>query len=187
MTKTRGLLSALLTVAALSFSGCGGGSEYVIEGGQQLYLQTNLPYDTANGRMESILYNGHDRVGWVNACTPVTIERVNDRQIVFVSQQGQRFTYLRSNHSRVPIADHVNRYFGPGCPDTASMAGPDQMGIRDHQIYEGMSKAGVLIAIGYPPEHQTPSLEGDVWKYWKNRYNTFEVYFVGGLVSGIRD
>ena len=44
----------------------------------------------------------------------------------------------------------------------------------------------VILAIGYPPEHQTPSLDADQWSYWRNSHSRFQVYFVGGLVSGIQ-
>ena len=50
----------------------------------------------------------------------------------------------------------------------------------------GMSREGVILAVGYPPEHQTPSLEADQWSYWRNSHSRFQVYFVGGLVSGIQ-
>ena len=38
--------------------------------------------------------------------------------------------------------------------------------IKDGTLVEGMSKRAVLISYGYPPEHRTPSLEGDAWTYW---------------------
>jgi hypothetical protein len=60
------------------------------------------------------------------------------------------------------------------------------VGIQQGQVFQGMSKQGVILAIGYPPEHQTPSLEADQWSYWRNSHRRFQVYFVGGLVSGIQ-
>jgi len=185
--RARGTLIALLVTMAIPAVGCGGGQQYVVEGNQQLYLQTNLKVDTRRHQINSVLYQNFDGVGMLPVCSPVTIDSVGSGSIRFRTQDGQSYTYVRSNHSRIPIEEHVQHYFGAGCPDVASMSAADQSGIRDGAVYEGMSKAGVLIALGYPPEHQTPSLDGDVWKYWKNRYDTFEVYFVNGLVSGIRD
>ena len=51
----------------------------------------------------------------------------------------------------------------------------------------GMSKKQVLIALGYPPGHQTPSTEMDQWRYWKNRFNTMMLYFDDGKLSRIKD
>lgn len=52
---------------------------------------------------------------------------------------------------------------------------------------KGMSKKAVLAAMGNPPQHETPSLEGDVWTYWSNRYNRFVVNFKNGKVDSIVD
>ena len=49
-----------------------------------------------------------------------------------------------------------------------------------------MSKAGVLVAIGYPPDHATPSLDANEWIYWRNKMFRFGVQFTGDVVSGIR-
>ncbi len=50
----------------------------------------------------------------------------------------------------------------------------------------GMSKDAVIKALGYPPEHKTPNLEGNEWRYWKNRYGTMLVSFTDGKVSGMK-
>ncbi len=52
---------------------------------------------------------------------------------------------------------------------------------------KGMSKKAVLAAMGYPPQHETPSLDGDVWMYWSNRYNRFVINFKNGKVDSIVD
>ncbi len=50
----------------------------------------------------------------------------------------------------------------------------------------GMSKDAVIKAYGYPPKHQTPSLEGNAWRYWRNRFATSIVQFKDGAVSDIQ-
>jgi len=49
----------------------------------------------------------------------------------------------------------------------------------------GMSKEGVVFAIGYPPPHETPRLEGDQWRYWKRRFDSILVHFENGRVTRI--
>lgn len=51
----------------------------------------------------------------------------------------------------------------------------------------GMTKKQVLITLGYPPGHQTPSIEMDQWRYWKNRFNTMMLYFDNDKLSHIKD
>ena len=53
-------------------------------------------------------------------------------------------------------------------------------------IEVGMSKDAVVKAYGYPPKHQTPSLEGNAWRYWRNRFATSIVQFKDGNVTEIQ-
>ena len=181
-------LACLLAAPALSapLAGCGGPS-YVVEGNGPTYLMTNLHPD-ARRRVYSVNYSSPPRGTLLPICTPVTIERIRGREIVFrADTNGMRYSYVLHRSTRVPIEDHVQRYFGTQCPDISMMSPEDQAGIQNGQVYQGMTKQGVVMAIGYPPEHRTPTLEGDVWMYWATKSNRFEVYFTDGVVSGIRN
>jgi hypothetical protein len=64
----------------------------------------------------------------------------------------------------------------------------DREGIQAGKAMVGMTKQGVLIALGYPARHYTQSLEQDRWTYWKNRYNKYAVFFdESGTVAQITD
>jgi len=41
-----------------------------------------------------------------------------------------------------------------------------QVAVRDSHLRLGMTRAQVLMAIGYPPADETPKIEADVWRYW---------------------
>jgi TusA-related sulfurtransferase len=41
----------------------------------------------------------------------------------------------------------------------------------------GMDKKTVLLTLGYPPKHQTPSLDLNSWMYWQNRFNRYKLTF----------
>ncbi len=49
-----------------------------------------------------------------------------------------------------------------------------------------MTREGVVLAVGYPPPHET-NMQGDVWRYYTNRYNSFQVFFVNGIVQFERE
>ncbi|MBF0265897.1 MAG: SHOCT domain-containing protein [Gammaproteobacteria bacterium] len=49
--------------------------------------------------------------------------------------------------------------------------------IREGTVVPGMSKDAVLISYGYPPEHQTPTLKSNSWKYWASRTGRYSVEF----------
>jgi len=57
--------------------------------------------------------------------------------------------------------------------------------IEDGVVEPGMTKQQVIMALGYPPAHRTPSIDGPMWTYWANRWATFEVYFDGDKVSRV--
>ena len=58
--------------------------------------------------------------------------------------------------------------------------------LEEATVEPGMTKDEVLMALGYPPVHRTPSLSSPNWTYWANRWMTFEVYFDGDKVSRVQ-
>jgi hypothetical protein len=68
-----------------------------------------------------------------------------------------------------------------------SLSPIDVRGIREGQVYEGMTKKGVVFAIGYPPRHANPTLAANRWLYWKTRHNKIAIYFEDGLVNHVQD
>ncbi len=58
----------------------------------------------------------------------------------------------------------------------------DSKGISEGKAHKGMSKNGIMIALGYPCPHRTSSPDADTWIYWTNRYRSFAVTFESGLV-----
>ena len=78
------------------------------------------------------------------------------------------------------------RYFGTACPNVTAMSPADQAGIQQGQVFQGMTKQGVIMAVGYPPEHRTPSLQQDTWYFWGARNRTYQVYFANGIVTAIQ-
>ena len=50
-----------------------------------------------------------------------------------------------------------------------------QEAVKLGKIAVGMTKEQVIVSLGYPPLHQTPSLDSPQWKYWFTRVGTFVV------------
>jgi len=173
-------------LVAMALGACGAHSEYAISQDGQVYTLVNLHAPARGGRLSSVNYQGPVLVP---VCTPVSFSRITDRAALFTAQtSGQAFQYVFHRRSlREPIEQHLARYFGTACPDLTQLSAEDQAGVRDGRVYQGMTRQGVLLAIGYPPQHATPSLDADSWRYWRARNGTFEVYFQNGVVAGIRE
>jgi hypothetical protein len=61
----------------------------------------------------------------------------------------------------------------------AAWPAPVQEAVRSGKIRAGMTKEQVIVSLGYPPAHQTPSLDSPQWKYWFTRVGTFIVLWDG--------
>ncbi|WP_432822454.1 hypothetical protein [Trichloromonas sp.] len=62
----------------------------------------------------------------------------------------------------------------------------DRKGVADGKAYVGMTKPGVMTALGYPAVHKTPSPDSNSWTYWKDRFRTMRVEFdQAGKVSQV--
>lgn len=169
---------ALLILVCLQ--ACGGGTRLQVDTQSQVYLQTNLRLHGRNAT--SINYWRSETI--LPVCTPVQIEQAQGRRITFVAN-GQRTRYTLHRSSRLPLEVHLQRLFGTACPDTGAMSAADQAGVQQAQPFVGMTRAGVIAALGYPPDHRTANLEAPEWTYWGHRGNAV-VVFNGDIVVGIR-
>ena len=51
--------------------------------------------------------------------------------------------------------------------------------VKEGKVIPGMTREQVIIAVGYPPTHRTPSLDSPVWNLWASRTGRYEVHFNG--------
>jgi hypothetical protein len=160
--------------------------DYPLIGQSPVYTLVNLHPDEQRRRLYSVNYQ---QPGLIPLCSKVKIESVSKRKMSFRLLEADReYEYIFHDSMRDPIPKHLDKFFGTKCDvKLDAMSEVDRKGIRSGQVYTGMTKRGVTLAIGYPPEHATPSLESDVWTYWKNRFGKMTVHFADGKVMGIRD
>lgn len=72
-------------------------------------------------------------------------------------------------------------------PRIASWPEAVRAAVRTGRVRAGMTREQVLVALGYPPAHQTPTLESVFWKHWYSRFGTFVLEWdEKGRVSGIK-
>jgi len=92
--------------------------------------------------------------------------------------------------SGTTVWDIFNQYFSEKDPMNQggafrSLTGQEQKSVLAGEITDGMSKAAVLMAFGYPPSHKTPSLDADNWIFWESRSKMKTVTFDNGRVQSM--
>lgn len=191
----RGIVTTVLALGlACETSGGGPGQAMTTspEGGTPGYglpenavTLVNLHPDEERGQLYSVNYQ---QLGLIPRCTPVHIVATGNKGIKFtVTSSGRTYDYAFHDTMVDAPEKHLARYFGAACPETVGINPLDMQGIEKGTVSEGMTKNGVILALGYPPEHATPSPERDEWIYWKNRWDRFIVRFDNGIVSAIQN
>ena len=190
----------LVLAAAVPFvSGCpvGGAKIESPLNGQFRYTCCNIRYEKTE-----ITDVNYQQGAIIPYGTRVQIVEVKKNAVKF-QPTGQPEMTLVYRHGRkvYPFEQYLDRIFLVDAPKLAasapastskskskSKAAPPPAAKFARQIGEGlvepgMSKAEVLLALGYPPAHRTPSLESPIWTYWRNRWEVFMVYFDGDKVD----
>jgi len=142
-----------------------------------VYTLTNLHPDENRAKLYSVNFQ---QAGLIPLCTEVEITKASHKQIKFrIKETGREYKYDHHKNAGEDLNTNAAKYFGKECNKNkvAKLSKIDQDGIKQGKALMGMSKQGVIYAIGYPPVGKTPTLDATTWKYWFNRFNTFDVIF----------
>lgn len=160
-----------------------------IKKGDKLQTLANMHPDM----QRRVLYTlNYQLAGLIPVCSDVTVTNVGKKKLAF-EYNGQEFEIAYEGFSEgagVSFQKAVQAiYLGPAC-DKAKMqrlSKVDQEGIRSGQPRVGMTREGVLFAMGRPPFHANPDLSSSSWRYWKNRFAQMTVDFGDdGKVSSVQ-
>ena len=143
---------------------------------QGLYTQFNFWYERPR-RMHSINYKKGTILPAGTEVSDVEITRKNIR----FKARGESFR-IRFNPKFHP--DETSETLGQkmfGIKNrkllTAGMTAIEIKSIKEGVLYLGMSKKAVLVAYGFPPSHQTRSLDSKRWKFWIHRFRWKTICF----------
>ncbi len=180
------LLSCLTIVAFFAGIGCKHFTSQAVSftsPGETYYLACNLHADPSNNRLYSVNYQLPGKL--LKWGTPVQILSIDSREIVFTDLDNHmKYHYYihRRTLKATTLRKHFNRIFTRNLQalkaKVARLSYRDKEGIKEGKVLIGMSKQGVIIAIGYPPEFATPNpMHSNRWHYWYNRWAQFYVIF----------
>lgn len=150
-----------------------------IHKGDKLQAIANLHPDM----QRRVLYTlNYQLPGLIPVCSEVTFVKASKKAAVF-EYNGQEFEIAYEGFTKgagIPFQQAVESiFFGKAC-DKARMqklGKVDQEGIKSGQPKVGMTREGVLFAMGRPPFHANPDLSSSEWRYWRNRFSQMVVSF----------
>jgi hypothetical protein len=153
------------------------------------FTLVNLHPDNERGRLFAVNFQ---QAGLIPVCSEVEYLGIDDDSFKFrVVSTGRKYEYFNHKAAAEPFSDHLNRFFGAVCPreEIASLSDLDREGIRDGHAIKGMTRRGVILAMGHPPRHVNPDPNAPTLMYWRNRFNRVEIQFGGpdDRVTGMRD
>ncbi len=151
--------------------------------GETYYLACNLHADPRNDKISSVNYQIPG--GMISWGTKVKILDISKKKVVFEDVEiGRKYKYEIHKRTRkvTSLDEHLGHIFTKDIKalkrKVGSLSKIDRRGIEDGKVYNGMTKEGVLIAIGYPPEFANPKpMQAKRWTYWYNRWAQFFVKF----------
>jgi hypothetical protein len=121
---------------------------------------------------------------------------INTR-VRLLSMSGKVLTLRRSDTGEEIKVENVEKHSQRSLPEIARLLLAEEStrldelppelatAIRNGQMRKGMTKEQVLMTRGYPPGHETPSIESDRWVFWSSRFVKHTVLFSNGrLVEG---
>jgi len=109
-------------------------------------------------------YQGHDFLPYN---TKVEVKKWKRGYEVKAVGSGEviLFEYKSKNMDGMSGSDYLNLIFSPASVSYTGLTAEDEQGIGQGRAMVGMTKQGVMIALGYPAKHRTPSLDGNTWAY----------------------
>lgn len=117
--------------------------------------------------------------------TPVKLVSMSGSQMVLKrTDTGQDLKVKNEEkYTKKPIAEIASLMLAADKTPLEKLPDDVANSIRSGDMRKGMTKELVLMARGYPPAHETPSIEGDRWVYWSSRFVKLTVVFSNGRLS----
>ena len=188
MNMKKALVLCLILIFGISMTSC---SHKVNVSGTR-HLKCNI-HAQASGHDTKASYANWTDPGPGHLIIPVNSEVTFSgfrKGFVITTLNDNRKTYFEYNANYMGMSDdqYISLISSPTPVSVDKLSDSDKKGVKEGRASVGMTKEGVMMALGYPAGHKTPSLESNIWVYWQNRWKTIAVEFdENGKVKNIRD
>jgi len=163
---------------------------------ESVYLANNIHYQAKNSNANWASYANYTDPGAGHHLLPVNTKvsigiktTFKGRGILITVHEDGKKIHMEYNKRNMNMSmdEYIKTITSPEKISLKKISTIDKKGIKEGKAYVGMTKDGVRMALGFPAQHKTPSLEDNAWTYWRNRFKTTVISFDGkGKVSSIR-
>lgn len=151
---------------------------------QPLYTAYNMWYELP-GRMWTVNYKRGTLLPAGTKVRDVKISAADELPFPFIrfkrldSDQEYRVYYRSKFHPGKSIEAIRDRMFTNKdfASQSQNLTAIEINAIRRGVLVPGMSKAAVILSYGIPPQHHTPQLSSNVWRYWTSRLISKNICF----------
>ncbi len=180
MTPTRRTLGTLLGATALALLVVASAAAGPI------YTAYNIWWE----KPDKVYSTNYGKGTLLPAGSEVTDVKTDDGKASFtdVATSGAfRLEFVPKHHPGVKGKAFWDRFLTPKslAELTQGFTEAELDGIKAGEARVGMRKEAVVVALGYPPETRTASLDLDTWVYWHDRFRSYAVQFADGKVTSV--
>jgi len=126
----------------------------------------------------------------IPAGSEITILKKKSKEFRFRVEKDDKIVDFEFHEPRMGMSvdQYLEEITSPKPVSWDRLSKIDKKGIAKGKALVGMTRDGVMAALGYPATHRTPSLDTPTWVYWTNRFGTIAVNFdAQGKVESIKN
>ena len=171
------LVVLFLVSLVFALASCGGTVAGTENG---VYSRYNLHYVTVKDINKGSYANWtrHPAHAFAPYNTKLQVSSLSGKKFQFVTDSGKVIIWeFDSQKMGMSGTDYINLITSPAPVSYEGLSDIDREGIEAGKAMPGMSKQGVMIALGYPAKHMTSSMESNSWTYWGGRMDNYKVEF----------
>lgn len=146
--------------------------------GKVVFSKVNIHLDrTRDSKASYAVYTKTPHHALIPINTELVIGQWRGGFLLTVAKTGEKIYYIyEPKRMNWTIGEYLNLITSP-TPVKLDLPKQDMEGVKAGIAKPGMTKEGVIAALGYPASHKTPSMEMKTWTYWINRFATRTVTF----------
>ena len=145
-----------------------------------VYTKYNIHFISEKGKNKASYANwtewtGHDMLPYNSKIEASSF--LNRIRVVEVGTGREIEMEFHAGRMGMGAKEYIDLITSPTPVSYPDLSDVDRQGVKEGKALVGMSKQGVMIALGYPAKHETPSTDQNRWTYWKGRMANYAVEF----------